>query len=315
VTVLDDWRLVGGARIEDTTQGIDPIDQFSGEIDEEKNSKLESTDVLPSISLVYSPWEDFNIRTALTKTIARPQLRELAPFTFSDFFGGAQQNGNADLVLTSILNADLRFEYYPSTREVMAVSLFYKDFTDPIEPVFIPASSTLVQTYRNAVGAELYGVEFEARKALDFLGETFEDFTVIGSLMLADSKITVKQTGNDLLTNTDRPLVQQAPYVVNASIDYENESRTQFRILYNVSGPKIVQVGTNGLDDSYEHPRHLLDFTASQAVGDHWKFKLTLQNLLDAEYLVTIGKENRGYNVRGSYRTGFSAGIGVGYSH
>jgi outer membrane receptor protein involved in Fe transport len=315
VAIGEQWRFVAGARVEDTTQEILPFDQFSGERDEDDSNSLESTDVLPSASVMFSPLEKVNLRAAVTKTLARPQLRELAPFAFSDFFGGAQQSGNPDLKLTSILNADLRAEYYPSTREVLAASVFFKDFTDPIEPVFIPSSTTNVLTYRNAQGAQLWGLELEARKTLDFISEELENFTVIGSLMLADSQIRVVQTGNEFLTNTERPLVQQAPYVINASIDYENSDRLQFRLLYNVSGPQLVQVGTDGLDDAYLHPRHLVDLTASQGFGDHWKAKLTIQNLLNAEYLITQGEDERSDNVRNRYREGISIGVGVGYSH
>ena len=316
VALGEQWRLVAGARVEDTTQEIEPFDQFSGEVNDDAKNALSSTDVLPSASLVYSPLDDVNLRAAVTRTLARPQLRELAPFAFSDFFGGAQQSGNPDLKLTSIINADLRGEYYPSTREVLAVSLFYKDFTDPIEPVFVPSSTTNVLTYRNALGASLWGVEVEARKSLEFVAKALEGFTVIGSVMLADSSISVEQTGDeDFLTNTERPLVQAAPYVMNASLDYESASRTQLRLLYNVSGPKLVEVGTDGLDDAYEHPRHLLDFTASQGLGEHFKLKLTVQNLLNSEFLVTVGKRERSFNVRRRYKDGVSAGVGISYSH
>ena len=69
----------------------------------------------------------------LTRTLARPQLRELAPFAYSDFFGGRRTSGNPDLELTHITNADLRFEYFPRLSEVLAFSIFYKRFEDAIE--------------------------------------------------------------------------------------------------------------------------------------------------------------------------------------
>jgi TonB-dependent receptor len=311
----ESWRFLGGARIEATEQTIGPFDPFSGMADESQSNRLVNQDVLPSASIVYSPIEDFNIRAAVTRTLARPQLRELAPFAFSDYFGGAQQSGNPDLVLTGILNADLRFEYFPTPREVLALSVFAKDFTDPIEPVLVPASTTNVLTYRNAQGALLYGAELEARKTLDFVAESLEDFTLIASLMLADSNIRVTQTGDDFLTNTERPLVHAAPYVVNAAIDYEDENRTQVRVLYNVSGPRLVEVGTNGLDDAYAHPVHQVDVSASQGLGEHFRLRLTIQNLLDAEVLVTQGRDDKGYNLVSRFKEGVSASIGLAYTH
>jgi len=43
--------------------------------------------------------------------------------------------GNPKLKITKITNLDLRFEYFPTLREVLAVSLFYKHFRDPIEEI------------------------------------------------------------------------------------------------------------------------------------------------------------------------------------
>ncbi|MBK7583291.1 MAG: TonB-dependent receptor [Myxococcales bacterium] len=71
------------------------------------------------------------LRTSLTRTLARPQLRELAPFAYSDFFGGRFVSGNPDLKMTRIINADLRFEFFPTLKEVLATTVFYKRFSDP----------------------------------------------------------------------------------------------------------------------------------------------------------------------------------------
>jgi outer membrane receptor protein involved in Fe transport len=133
--------------------------------------------------------------------------------------------------------------------------------------------------------------------------------------MLAHSSIRVEQTGTDFLTNTERPMVQSAPYVVNAAIDYENQHRTQARLLYNVTGPRLVEVGTDGIEDAYQHPQHLVDLTASQGLGEHCRLSATLQNLLNTEVLVTQGERDTGRNVRVRYREGITASLGLSYTH
>ena len=50
--------------------------------------------------------------------------------------------GNPDLKLTYINNFDTRFEYYPTLREVLAFSFFYKTFQDPIENIVVGSGST-----------------------------------------------------------------------------------------------------------------------------------------------------------------------------
>ena len=316
------WRFVGGVRMEDTLQTISPYDQFTGEPSEAQNARLEQTDFLPAGAIVFSPLEEGAVRLAVSQTLARPQLRELAPFAYQDFFGGGLQSGNPDLRLTRILNADLRFEYFPTPSEVAALSFFAKDFRDPIEPAIKPAGDSFVTSFANANGASLFGVELEVRKDLDFFGAFFENFGIIASLMLASSNIRVDQvegsvteSGIGYLTNTSRPLVQAAPYVVNVAFDYENGHGTQFRILYNVSGPRVSSVGTEGLPDAYVQPRHIVDLTASQALGEHFKLRLNVRNLLDATYLETAGRKKTSDNVFRRYRDGVSASIGLAYDH
>lgn len=307
------WRFIAGARMEHTLQRIDPIDLFTGEPGED-NARLEQTDVLPAAAVVFSPVEEGAVRLAVSQTLARPQLRELAPFAYQNYFGGFRESGNADLKLTKISNADLRFEFFPSPSEVAAVSFFAKDFKDPIEPIIRPSSDTSVLTYQNARGALLYGLELETRKNLAFVSESLEDFGVIASLMLADSSIRIDNNG--FVTNDKRPLVQAAPYSFNAALDYENEHGTLARVLYNLTGRRIVQVGSDTLDDAYQQPQHVVDLSASQNIGEHWKLRLTLKNALNAPFVVTLGKHRAsGHdNVLRRYRDGVSLSLGVGYT-
>jgi hypothetical protein len=89
-------------------------------------------------------------------------------------------------------------------------------------------------------------------------------------------------------------MVNQAPYVVNVAIDYANEALGfGARALYNVSGKKIVEVGTRGLDDAYEQPKHTIDVTLTKEFGKHIQLKLNAINILASDTVVTLGPENR----------------------
>lgn len=313
VELAEPLRLIGGARVEHTDQVIDPYNQFGGA--EGERAELKMTNWLPSVGLVFSATQKAKVRLSYARTLARPQLRELAPFTFQDYFGGRRVAGNPDLVLTRIDNYDTRFEYYPTLKEVLAFSFFLKDFKDPIEPIILPQSTANVLTYENAAGAKLIGVELEGRKGLDLLTPALADFSVISNLTLAHSRTDV--SGYEYITSPSRPLVNQAPWVFNVALDYENEGGTRARVLYNVSGKRLVEVGAEFLPDAYEHPQHSLDLIASQKFAEHWQVKAQATNVLNAETLITQGKGNLpgDSNTIQRYKDGVDIGLGLSYTH
>jgi outer membrane receptor protein involved in Fe transport len=314
VGLTRDLRLILGERVERTVQTVDPVNQFeAGNFVENQRAELESTDLLPSLSLVYNATDKTKFRAALTRTLARPQVRELAPFAYSDYFSGRENGGNPELELTRITNADLRFEYFPTLREVAAFSIFYKNFADPIEPVIVPPN---IGTFTNTEGANLIGAELEGRKHLDFISERLRDFSVIANLTVAHSRIQVGEQGETPLTNTSRPLSQQAPFVLNLMLDYTNDtSGTGVRVLYNVTGPRIVEVGTRGLDDVYEQPRHLVDLTLSQDFAKHFQAKLTARNVLNAPVRWSHGEDGEAEKVTREFKTGAIYTASLAYTY
>jgi TonB-dependent receptor len=291
VSLADDLRLIVGQRVEITHQTIDPYNQFDPN-DKPDGAALDSTDLLPALAVVYSLTPKTKTRFALTRTLARPQLRELAPFAYSDYFAGRRISGNPDLDLTTIVNADLRFEHFPTLSEVLAFSIFYKNFKDPIEPVIVPSGSAGLVTFQNAEGANLIGVELEARKNLAWLSDALTDFSVITNLTLARSRIQVRQTDINQITNLSRAMVHQAPYVFNLALDWTSEElKTSLRVSYNFIGPRIVQIGTEGLDDVYEQERHTFDVVATKEFGEHIQLKLSGQNLTNSPIVQTQGPD------------------------
>jgi TonB-dependent receptor len=287
-------RIVGGARVERTKQVMTPFSQFTGGM-APKGASIDSTDWLPALSLSYAATKKAKMRAAVSRTLARPQTRELAPFVFADFFGAYPISGNPQLRLTYINNIDLRFEAFPTPSEVLAFSIFAKTFEDPIEPYVIPSGTPGLISYQNAKAAKLVGVELEARKNLEFLSKSLKPLSLIGNLTLTQSRIELdpNQTLQNS-TNQSRAMVNQAPYVVNLALDYEgDELGLDARLLYNVIGPRIVQVGTGGLDDAYAQPLHTLDATIAKKIGKHFQIKFLAANILNANARETVGKEDR----------------------
>ncbi|MRG92054.1 TonB-dependent receptor domain-containing protein [Polyangium spumosum] len=286
-TSIRPWmRVVLGARLEASTQRLDTVNPSSLL---PRQVELSTTDLLPSLGLVFKTNERSNLRASVTRTLARPQLRELAPFSFTDYFGAREIQGNPGLDRTTIVNADLRFEFFPTLSEVAAISVFYKDFTNPIEQIIIPSNRGIV-SYQNAKGAQNAGVELELRKNLGFISPVVSDLGVLANLTLVHSRVSLDDAGTSVQTNNVRPLAGQSPYVVNAGLDYASDKRgTRLRVLYNVYGRRIAQVGSLGLPDVYEQPRHLLDVTVAQRIGKFVDLKLSAENLLLAPVVFTQG--------------------------
>jgi outer membrane receptor protein involved in Fe transport len=272
-------RIIVGPRIEFSKQSVDSFDPFSGTGNTESSTRKNASDVLPSLTVVYSPID----------TVARPLLRELAPFIFTSYLGAREELGNPNLERTRISNFDVRAEYFPSPSEVLAISAFHKRFDRPIEPTVIQTSRG-VTTFENAIGGTTTGVELEARKKLGFITPVLQEFTFLGNLTFLHSQVEIDPKKLRALTSSSRAIAGQSPFVVNMSLDWEHDkTKTRARLLYNIAGARISQVGALGLPDIYERPRNVFDLAVAQGLGEHIDLKLSIENLLDAPYRFSHG--------------------------
>jgi len=306
------FRVVGGARFEANDIRVTPYDIYGRPIEDTDRAALKNRNVLPSASLIFSPTAKMNVRLAGAQTVARPEFRELAPFLFTDFVGGFNVFGNPKLQQTKIWNADLRWEWFPSANEVIAVSGFIKQFDAPIERV-IYSSATPLQTFTNTKSATNIGVEAEFRKNLEFIAKPLKDLSVGVNFAYIYSKVTLADDVKfDVSTSRTRPLEGQSPYVANAFIAYDNDKvGTNLRLLFNTYGKRIAFVGGMGLPDVYEMPVHTLDFALLQRVYKGLSINLNAFNLMNwRQRLIQGGEENIFY----ATRRGVTFVLGVNYT-
>jgi outer membrane receptor protein involved in Fe transport len=276
---------------------------------------LDSGDVLPALSLVYSLTPATNLRFSASQTLNRPEYRELAPFKYTHVVGGFAVTGNPSLQQAEIVSFDARWEWFPAGGEVVAASIFYKDFTDPIESVVITGAE-LVESYENVDSAENLGAELEFRRNLAIVSESLSHFDLIANYTWVDSQVTIDdaQTAG---TNLERPLVGQPDNVLNLILDWTRpQSDTGMRLLYNFVDDKIAFAGFFGLPDVVEEARSSLDFTFTQGLGflgghslHGLSLKFSLTNLLDEERNWTQGGQT--YRL---YQPGIGTSLSIGYS-
>ncbi len=284
-------RAMGGVRLERFQQSIaiaPPIEVAGPPV---AGADRTESDYLPAASLVAALSEQMNLRAAYGGTVARPQMRELAPFLTPDFARRRVVRGNPELERTFIQNFDLRWELFPTPTEVFAISLFYKSFSEPIESVVYDQLGNI--TYQNIERATNFGAELEARVGLGQVSDSLESFNAFANLALIRSQVTLTEEQAVLATSRERPLAGQSPFVANIAFGYEPEDNPfSAFVFYNVFGRRIQDVGTNGLPDVFEEPFHSLDVTAFYQLGDAWALSLSAGNLLLQDQRITQGGLN-----------------------
>jgi hypothetical protein len=302
----DRLRAVVGARVEHSDLQLDT----PGSPD--LNTDLRQTDILPALNVTYVLNPDMNLRAAASRTIDRPEFRELAPFQFTEASSLRQLQGNPNLQIADIYNADLKWEWFPNPGEVLSVGGFYKYLDRPIEQVFFAAASSLY-SFQNAENGHILGAEMTVRKRLD-LSEFWSHFSLGGGFSLIESQVTVRREGGFNPTRLERPLQGQSPYTVNASLSWQSTNGgTELGLYYNVFGERIEAAGGSGVPDITQQPRNVLDFTVSHRVTESLSLKLKAENLLNEPYQWT--QEANGIRrVQRTFKTGQSFGLSLSYS-
>lgn len=276
------WKLNTGLRGELNLFDVITAD-FSGQ---RVNVSRKYLDVLPSLNISYN-LDRTKYRLSASKSLARPEFREVANFAYYDFVRNAQILGNSNLEKSNIYNLDLKYEYYPTAGENISISLFSKNFIKPIEQVVADGSvpSNLLLTYTNPNSALLYGVELEVRKKLTSWIDIYTNTTVMNS--------EVEVNG------VKRQLQGQSNYVLNSGVNL-NKDKNTLNITYNRVGDRISAVGFQGYPDIFENSRDVLDITFLRklpngelkvSVGDVFSQPSTYYQKLQSRNLIKINNE------------------------
>ncbi len=263
-------RAVYGLRVENFRQQLSSISYGGDSI----NIDNTTFSLLPSLNLTYSLTDKMNFRGAVSRTVARPDFRELAPFSFYDFNTSSAVVGNDTLQAANITNIDLRYEYFPGNGQIISASVFYKDFNNPIEnTVFFGGSGSRTYTFRNVANAVDYGLELEYRTKLSKIDSLFntnalDNFTFYTNLTLVKSVVDLSNVATAVTDEEKyRPMQGQSPYLINGGLVYQNDKYGfGASLLVNRIGRRIAFVGTNGYQDIYENPRTVLDFQLVKTV-------------------------------------------------
>lgn len=273
-------RIIWGARVENFHQELNAVR------DNKQPLKIDTTvlDILPSVNLIYSLTSKQNLRFCFSKTLNRPEFRELAPFAFYDFNTQFVVSGNDTLKRASILNYDLRYEFYPGRGQIFSATGFYKDFTNPIEQVMLGSSTDQV-FYNNVPKAKAYGAELEFRVVLGAIFKA-DSSRFLNNLTLYSNFAYIKSTvdvSNVIGSSVkERSLQGQSPYIFNAGLLY-NDSDLGYSVSATVNrvGQRIAIVGNVQEPDLWENGRTAIDIQLGKTLlKNKFELKFNIRDVL-----------------------------------
>ncbi len=301
--LLGSLSLDAGVRYEDASQVTAPLAVFASVPPSVAGTALHNAYWLPAATITYDLQEGMQVRVNASKTIARPQFRELIAQPYYDPDDNRSYRGNPLLSDSQLTNAEARFEWYLAPEQRVSLAGFYKKIDHPIEAYVVNLSGDFTTSYANAPEASLYGAEFEAVKywPLDGLGGSFfaprrlvtiANYTFTRSKLKVGPSDTVAVYGS-AATNADSyfrdgaPLTGQSDHIVNLQLGLEDTDRlSQQTVLLTYASERVISRGLNGnppQPDVIERPGFLLDFVWREGfdlMGTEVEAKFEARNIL-----------------------------------
>lgn len=270
-------RLIGGVRMEKTdmavTTQISEKTVGGGKVD--STVAIYRTDWLPAATLIYSVTPELNVRASYSKTLARPEFRELAQTSYYNVDDRVWVGLWYPVEQSYTHNYDLRLEWYPRPGEVVSVSYFHKKFIKPVEMILrIQTDQVNYDLIPMNLDESLgRGVEVNWRKNFGFIAPAarfLNDLYFTGNYtwLKANVKYNYQKLLNPGIENhdpqfdRDRPLQGLSPYTLNLGLAYEG-AMVGAAVNYNRNGRKMVLAGDYIYDDQFENPRDVLDIQLS----------------------------------------------------
>jgi len=291
---------------------------------------------LPSLNVKYLMNEKSNLRFAASKTYTKPVVMESFPISYQNADGTSVQ-GNTLLKNSDNYNVDLKYELFPSAKEMFTIGGFAKYLDNPIERTFVSNATTgTVTTFLNSDNATLFGVEAEFLFGLNRISEDLSAFSFGLNTTIMSTKVNISSTyasedEDGIITinpsiethKGSRDLQGASNWLVNSDLKYEfnlgKDWTNTMSLVYGVFGKRIYAVGTNGQDHTYELPISQLDLVWSSKISEHFDVKFTADNLLNPARKLEFGNEGtikvaEESLLAQSYKKGVGFSLKLGYT-
>ena len=326
-------RTTVGVRFEDGQQSVTPRDLFGGSTPYQP-TEIDEQYWLPSFTGTWNFAEDQQLRLGASKTIGRPQFRELAPQAYTDPESDRIFIGNPYLVDTEILNLDARYEWYFARQQFVTAGVFYKNLDKPVEAVIVDVGNQRQQSFLNAPEATIYGAEFEVKKYFEFPDQNAfvsnKRWLVQANYTWSDSEVSVGDDDTvltlggagspepaDFFIQDGSRLQGQSEHVANLQLGWEDDTaRSQATFIVNYVSERITArgagTGASREPDYVQEPGVFLDFVYRKdftVMDRDLGFALELRNLLGTDF---DEYQERGNKIRiNNYELGQSASVSL----
>lgn len=282
-------------------------------------AKIDENYILPNLNLKYSLNEKHILRAAASMSYTLPQFKEVAPFKYSDINFSSQ--GNPDLKPSENFNADIKWEFYPESDELIAITGFYKHIKNPIARSEIPSGGNTLTYLNTGSSARGIGVELEVRKniykieAPEVGKETVLSGGVNVSYLNSEQKL---ENSLPQFTNDSDMLQGASPVLVNADLTFrktnENFGMTTSAV-FNYFSDRIYSVGTRGFENIIEKGIPTLDLISQFSFGKSFALNLKARNLLNPDFQLTreSAKNANPETTLSTYKLGLDFSIGFTY--
>ena len=328
--LADGLSLNAGVRYETAKQRVTPVQVFTVPSASLAGTLIDRDYILPAATLTYRLANDMQVRLNASKTIARPQFRELIYQLYFDSESNRQFRGNPLLTDSQLYNAEARYEWYFAREQRFSIAGFFKRIDKPIEAFASFSDNTVVTSFANAPKANLYGVETEVQKYFDLasFGGAFASRRLVVSANYTYTKSDIKVAASDpvaVFASASRvatdyfkngtSLTGQSDHIGNLELGLEDKDRlSQQTILLSYASKRVTNRGASGQPDIIEKPGIHLDFVAREGVtflGIDTEIKFEVRNITGTKYqeLQENGANKVFYN---RYDVGTTASLGFG---
>lgn len=298
------------------------VNNYPGRTGSNKNNYK---NLLPSFTVKKELSDKHTLRLAASKTVTLPEFKELAPFNYVSPTGRVT-GGNPDLIASTNYNVDVKWEFFPSKKELLSVTGFYKMIQDPINRRQVRGSSGYFSFANTGEKANVYGTEIENKSNL-YESENFGklDLKANATFMLHHQDLEEEFQFNN---KTNSGLAGASDYIINGGLSYsdQKEEELNVNISANYSSDKIFSLGSPESltssdvlfnDEIIEKGFVTLDLIVSKQLSENFKIKGSFKNLLNPSIDQTQDiKTNRGTFTRtvSSYQRGLDLGVSLSYA-
>ena len=279
--------------------------------------------LLPSLTLRYELADDKLLRFAASRTIARPEIGDVAPIAgieIEDSDGAVAleaEIGNPELEPYDVINLDAAFEWYFGDVGLFSIGVFYKDIEDFIVRADVAdridltpfIGSTAVDDAEviqpiNGDQASVLGAEISFTRRFSGLPAPFDGLLVTANATFSDSEAEIA------LRDEDIDLPGQSDTVANLILGYE-KGPLSMRLSSTFTGERLEELvePDDPAFDRYQSDHFQIDFAAFYDVTEAVQVQFEVVNINDEPFYANFGRNDRFNSQFEQYGRTFALGV------